>query len=73
MFSRRRVRGIVRERRGLWSVIKIQSLIRKCLAVRLFDTLKRDLARRNKAATAIQCMYRMWKARKRVRERKHVR
>lgn len=66
----RRVHWLRMEQRKAWVVTKVQTLIRKYLAVVAVMRMRVELQQRNYAATCIQCMYRCWKARRRVERRR---
>lgn len=68
MFARRLAARIRRELRTHWGVVKFQSLVRKCLAINYVQKRLAYIRLTMESATTIQCMYRCWKARKRVLE-----
>lgn len=58
------------ERHKAWVATVVQSLVRRCMAIKLVTRLRKEAMRKHLCATAVQCMYRCWKARRRVDERR---
>lgn len=58
------------DRHKAWVATVVQSLVRRCMAIKLVTRLRREAMRKHLCATAVQCMYRCWKARRRVDERR---